>query len=198
MVCRIYETFYGKELPIPTHFLTEMLKLILKENSSHFNGENQLQTHGTAMGTKVAISFANICMAEVKTDVINQSPNIPLIWKRYIDDIFSLWNTKKEPINNFTELANRFHPSIRFTAEISHTEITFMETCLYKGDRLKKNSSLHVRTHFKPIETFQYTPFDSCHPPGVRKGFLELTLERRNLTNTWHYSNKDYNTGLSR
>ena len=88
------------------------------------------------MGTKVAISFANICMAEVETDVINQSPNIPLIWKRY------LWNTNKEAINNFTELANRFHPSIRFTAEISHTEITFMETCLYKGDRLKKNSSL--------------------------------------------------------
>ena len=27
---------------------------------------------------------------------------------------------------------------------------------------------------------------------------LELTLQRRNLTNTSHYSNKDYNTGLSR
>ena len=27
-------------------------------------------------------------------------------------------------------------------------------------------------THFKPTETFQYTHFDSCHPPGVRKGFI--------------------------
>ena len=79
----------------------------------------------------------------------------------------------REAINNFTELANRFHPSIRFTAEISHTEIIFMETCLYKGDRLKKNSSLDLRTHFKPTETFQYTPFDSYHPPGVRKGFIK-------------------------
>ena len=26
--------------------------------------------------------------------------------------------------------------------------------------------------HFKPTETFQYTHFDSCHPPGVRKGFI--------------------------
>ena len=25
---------------------------------------------------------------------------------------------------------------------------------------------------------------------------LELTLQRRNLTNTSHYSNKDYNTGV--
>ena len=118
-------------------------------------------------------AFANIFMAKVETDVINQSTNIPVIWKRYSDDIFSLWNTNKEAINNFTELANRFHPSIKFTAEISHTEITFMETCVYKGDRLKKNSSLDVRTHFKPTETFQYTPCDSCHPRGVRKGFIK-------------------------
>ena len=88
-------------------------------------------------------------------------------------------------INNFTELANRFHPSIRFTAEISHTEITFMETCLYKGDRLKKNSSIDVRTHFKPTETFQYTPFDSCHPPGVRKGFIKGEALRFLRINSW-------------
>ena len=90
IVCRTYETFYGNELPIPTHFLREMLRLILKENSFHFNGKNYLQTHGTAMGTKMAVSLANIFMAEVETDIINQSPNKPLIWKRYIDDIFSL------------------------------------------------------------------------------------------------------------
>ena len=106
-------------------------------------------------------------------------------WKRYIDDIFSLWNTNKEAINNLTELANKFHPSIRFTAEISHTEITFTETCLYKGDRLKKNSSLDVRTHFKPTETFQYTPFDSCHPPGVRKGFIKGEALKLLRINSW-------------
>ena len=27
IVCRTYEIFYGKELPIPTHFLREMLRL---------------------------------------------------------------------------------------------------------------------------------------------------------------------------
>ena len=112
-------------------------------------------------------------MAEVETDIINQSPNIPLIWKRIIDDIFSLWNTNKEVISNFTELANSFHPAIKFTAEISDTEITFLNTCVYKGDRFKKHSILDVRTHFKPTETFQYTHFDSCHPPDVRKGFIK-------------------------
>ena len=68
------------------------------------------RTHGTDLGTKMAVSFANIFMAEVETDITNQNPNRPLIWKRYIDDTFSLWNTDKEAKNNFTELENSFHP----------------------------------------------------------------------------------------
>lgn len=51
-----YETFHQSVPPIPTHYLRDMLKpLILKENSFHFNGNNYLQTHGTAMGTKMAV-----------------------------------------------------------------------------------------------------------------------------------------------
>ena len=38
---------------------------------------------------------------------------------------------------------------------------------------LAKHSILDVRTHFKPTETFQYTHFDSCHPPGIRKSFIK-------------------------
>ena len=76
-------------------------------------------------------------------------------------------------INNFTELANSFHPTIKFTAEISDTEITFLDTCVYKGDRFKKHSILDVRTHFKPTETFQYAQFASCHPLGFRKCFIK-------------------------
>ena len=122
-------------------------------------------------------------MAEVETDIINQSPSIPLIWKTIID-IFSQRNTNKEAINNFTELANSFHPAIKFTAEISDTEITFLDTCVYKGDRFKKHSILDVRTHLKPTETFQYTHFDSCHPPGVKKGFIKAEALRLLRTNS--------------
>ena len=184
IVCRTYETFYGNKLPIPTHFLREMLRLILKENSFHLNGKNYLQTHGTALGTKMAVSFANIFIAEVETNIVNQSPYEPLIWKRYIDDIISLWNINKEAINNFTELANSFHPTVTFMAEISDTEITFLDASVCKGDRLKKHSILDVRTHFKPTETFQYTHFDSCHPPGVRKGFIKGEVLRLLGTNS--------------
>ena len=53
--------------PIPTHYLRKMLRLILKENIFQFNGKHYLQTHGTAMGTKTAVSFANIFVAHIET-----------------------------------------------------------------------------------------------------------------------------------
>ena len=160
-----------------------MLRLILKENSFHFNGKHFLQTHRTAMGTKMAVSFANIFMAAVETEIIERSSKKPLIWKRYIDDVFSLWNLNKEEITAFIELANNYHPTIKFTAEISDT--TFLDTCVYKGERCKEESILDVRTRFKPTETFQYTHFTSWHPPGVRKGFIKgesLRLRRTNFS----------------
>ena len=102
-----------------TLYLRDMLGLILKENSFHFNGKNYLQTHGTAMETKMAVSFANIFMAAVEREIINWSHFKLHTWKRYIDDVFSLWNMNKKEINSFIELANSYHPTIKFTADSS-------------------------------------------------------------------------------
>ena len=98
IVCKAYENFYKDNPPIPTHYLREMLRLILKENSFQFNGKHYLQTHGTAMGTKTAVSFANIFMAHIETTILSRTVFKPTVWKRYIDDIFSLWDISKPDI----------------------------------------------------------------------------------------------------
>ena len=59
------------------------------------------------MGTKMAVSFANLFMAAVETEILSHSTRKPLVWKRYIDDVFSLWNITMEEINGFIEQANR-------------------------------------------------------------------------------------------
>lgn len=48
-----------------------------------------------------------------------------------------------------------------------------LDTTVYKGERFKKDSALDLRTHLKPTETFQYTHYTSCHPPGVKRGFVK-------------------------
>ena len=77
------------------------------------------------MGTKMAVAFANIFMADIETKMISQSKTKPIEWKRFIDYISSLWDSDKKEINLFIEQANNFHPTIKFTAEISDNETTF-------------------------------------------------------------------------
>ena len=84
----------------------------------------------------------------------------------------------------FSEQANQFHPSIKFTAEISKNEITLLDTIIYKGDRFLTDSILDIKTHYKPTETFQYTHFTSCHPPGVKRGFIKGEATRLRWTNS--------------
>ena len=150
------------------------------------------------MGTKMAVAFANIFMSAVKTEIIRLSLNKPLVWKRYIDNIFSLWNIDKKSIGSFIELANNYHPTIKFTAEISDIEITFLDTYIYKGYRLERESILDVRTHFKPTESFQYTEFSSCHPPGVRKGLIKGEALRLLRTNSSKKTFEDDNRQFKR
>ena len=70
----------------------------------------------------MAVSFADIFMAEIETDLLNQSRIKPSVWKHYIDDVFSLWDVDRTEIDFFTEKANKFHPTIKFTPDISNRD----------------------------------------------------------------------------
>ena len=58
-----------------------------------------MQTHGTAMGTKMAVSFANIFMADIETKLIQQSETKPREWKRYILDNLTLWDCDRKGVD---------------------------------------------------------------------------------------------------
>ena len=62
-----------------------------------------------------------------------QSAFRPLVWKRYIDDILSLWTIKRVEIAQIIEQANSHHPTMKFTAEICETETTFLDTTISEG-----------------------------------------------------------------
>ena len=116
IVCNACETFHANNPPIATNFLREMLSLILKESSFQFNGKDYLQTHGTAMGTKMAVS--------IEKEILRQSVYKPLTWKRFIDDVFRLWDTNKEEIEHFIEQANSYHATDKLSLPLkSHNNI---------------------------------------------------------------------------
>ena len=125
VVCQYHEEHYQSKPPIPTSFLGDLMRLILKENSFKFHDKHYLQTHGIAMGTKMAVAFAVIFMAHIEKQLLLASPHKPILWKRFIDDIFSVWTLPERDINDFVNFANLFHATIKFTHELSSEKNCF-------------------------------------------------------------------------
>ena len=108
----------------------------------------------------------------------------------------SLWDSDKKDLDHFIEQGNKFHPSIKFTAEISENEVTFLDIVV-KRERFTNESILDIKTQYKPTETFQYTHFNSCHPPGVKNGFIKgeaIRLLRTNSSKTTFQDKASNNT----
>ena len=86
----------------------------------------------------MTVSFANIFMAKIETTLIQQSETKLKEWRRHIDDVFSLWNSDEKDVDHFIEKTNKFHPSIKFTAEISENEVTFLDIDRFHCHAIKK------------------------------------------------------------
>ena len=81
--------------PIPAEDIVDLAKFVLTSPGEVgsplvFNGKHYLQTRGTAIGTKMAPSYANIFMDKLEREILDGSPAKPYVWWRYIDDIFDM------------------------------------------------------------------------------------------------------------
>ena len=124
------------------------------------------------------VAFANIVMARIENQILSQSCIKPLFGKGILM-MCCHYGTSLENKESFVEKANDFLSTIKFTAEMSEVEISFLNTKVYKGARFDKESILDVQTHYKPTETFEYMNFYSSHPPDVKKGFIKGMLKEK-------------------
>ena len=86
--------------------------------------------------------LSNIFMAAyIETQSLSKTVFKPTVWKRYIDDIFSLWDISKPDMVDFfkftAEQVNLLHPTallaMKFKTEISDTETIFLDPVGYQG-----------------------------------------------------------------
>ena len=59
--------------------LVQLLQLVLKCNNFEFNEEHYLQISGTAMGSRVAPSYANIFMGDLEENKLLKFPQNPIV-----------------------------------------------------------------------------------------------------------------------
>ena len=167
--------------PLPC--FTNLLNFILKQNYFLFNNQHYLQTQGTAMGTRMAPSYANIFMASLEKRMLLHSPHnlLPLIWLRFIDDIFMLWTHGSPSLTTFLQHINTFHPTIKFTHQQSHNSINFLDTTVL----LTKQRTLQSTLYIKPTDKGLLLHHASHHPTACKKGIIysQALRYRRIITN---------------
>ena len=134
----------------------DILSLILNKNSFTFNNEHFLQIHGTAMGSPMAPTYANIFMAILERKLLNEAPQglIPIEWIRFIDDIFAIWTHGIEKLQKFLSYINNFHPTIKFDYTYSYKSVNFLDTTVYINPNNKLESDLYIN---QLTELYYYT-----------------------------------------
>ena len=65
-------------------------------------------------------------------------------------DYGQLWSIYQIDLS-VIEKANVYHLTIKFTAEVSEIETTFLDTTVYKGERFEKERILELRTYFQSL-----------------------------------------------
>ena len=143
---------------ITTDSLMELAECVLKNNIFEHNTCVYKQKQGTAIGTKMAPPYAILFMAELEESILKSAILKPLVWWRYIDDIFMIWQHGEENLNAFLHALNSYHPSIKFTAEYSETKINFLDVQV-----IKSGNELITDLYIKPTDTHQYLHATSCH-----------------------------------
>ena len=146
-----------------TPFLVGLSQLVLTMNNFSFMDRHYLQTRGTAMGTRMAPSYANLFMGKVETDFFKTQTLLPLCWFRFIDDIYVIWLHGEESFIIFLQELNTFS-SLQFTWEISQHHVNFLDV-----DIELRDGHLETSVHFKPTNSQQYLHYDSCHPKYTKQ-----------------------------
>ena len=125
-----------------------------------FDGKHYKQVQGTAMGTKMAPSYAIIFMGKLEAELLEYHIK-PTIFLRFIDDLLMVFDHGEDDLKKFIHHINSYHPTIKFTYEFSYTTINFLDVQITK----ESDGSLSTDLYVKPTDVHSYLHYTSCQPP---------------------------------
>ncbi|CAJ0922858.1 unnamed protein product [Ranitomeya imitator] len=141
-----------------------LLEFVLRRNFFLFGDDFFLQLRGTAMGSNVAPTYANIFMAVLEDRFVYSS----ILWRhvrawwRYIDDIFVIWEGSLQELFDFQTYLNQIHSELQFTLTHSMTQVQFLDTLVYK-----EMGRLRTDIFVKETDRNSLLMFDSNHPRSM-------------------------------
>ena len=157
--------------------------LLLCTKSSPFkspSGDMYLQTEGVAMGSPLGPTFANFYVGNLEQEIIPQCINKPILYCRYIDDIFLLVTNQ----NHIIELKQSFESKsvLKFTIENSiNNKLPFLDVYIEN-----LNNSLKTTVYRKATNTGTCLNFYSQCCDRYKQSVITSYLNRAyKITTNW-------------
>jgi hypothetical protein len=119
-----------------------MMFLILTNNCFEFNDKMYIQNIGTAMGSKFAPPYDNLTLGKMEETFLKNCVLKPLLYKRFQDDVFLLWQHGSNQLNNFVEQLNGVNRKFKYTLLFSKEEVNFLDVTVFLTHRT------HLRLKF--------------------------------------------------
>ena len=119
----------------------KLLEFCLSATFLSFRGGIYQQTFGTAMGSPVSVTIANLVMEDVEERAL-ATTDIPLkFWKHYVDDTCAALPASS--VQQFLDHLNGVEPSIQFTVELeTDGKLPFLDVLLHFTVELETDGKL--------------------------------------------------------
>ena len=126
------------------------------------------------MGTPMAVNYANLFLEELETKMLNEYEEKtklrPLVWMRYIDDVFFIWHHGENSLKDFVKFCDdyssvaKMKSKIRYETHYSTESVNFLDV----NTKLEGNI-ISTSLYSKPTDAHLYLNAKSCHPRHVIK-----------------------------
>ncbi|XP_069831781.1 uncharacterized protein [Dendropsophus ebraccatus] len=168
-------------------FIKEALLFVLQNNCFTFEGDWYRQETGTAMGTPVSCTYANLFLAWLEVNSVfapvNPFCRDILLYKRFVDDIFIVWSSTADRFDSFISYLNNTNTcNMFFTSNFGGNSLEFLDVLV-----TATSTQLHTTVFRKHTAANALLHYESSHPPQVRNSIpygQMLRIKRINYTET--------------
>ena len=115
-------------------------------------------------------------MGAWESQLFKEADKTPLVYFRYVDDIWGVWTFGEQDLHQFHEKANAIHPRIQVDLRFSTEEIEFLDMVTFIS-----GAELKTRKYSKLTARHLYLHHKSDHPVTVKNAIpygLAVTSKR--------------------
>jgi hypothetical protein len=163
-----------------TTLLMDLLQWVLTHNYFTFQDNLYLQIKGTAMGTPVAVAYANIVIFYIESHCLQATS--PQYYKRFVDDVVSVISLHEGKI--FINSFNNVCSSIQF----DDSSVTLEDQGVFLDIHLslvhqEGSKQLAIKTNIfqKQMNKYLYIPPSSAHPTQLLRNIIRQEIIRYKL-----------------